>query len=80
MKIGTCPLCGGKTKEDVVEVHETLNGEMYILRGVKAEVCTQCGERMYSRDEIRKIESIRDNIKKRLIKPIEVRQVSVVGV
>lgn len=80
MKVGTCPLCGGKTKEDVVEVHETLNGEMYIIRGVKAEVCLQCREKMYSADEIKKIESVRDNIRKRLIKPIEVRQVSVVDV
>jgi YgiT-type zinc finger domain-containing protein len=80
MKIGTCPICGGETKEDVVEIPETLNGEMYIIKGVKAEVCLQCGERMYSSDELRKIESVRKNITKRLIKPIEIRQVNVVCV
>ncbi|ODS36514.1 hypothetical protein BEH94_11315 [Candidatus Altiarchaeales archaeon WOR_SM1_SCG] len=80
MKIGTCPICGGKTKEDVVEIKETLNGELYIIKGVQAEVCLQCGERMYSEDELRKIESVRKNILRRMIKPIEVRQVNVVGI
>ena len=78
--VGTCPICGGETKEDVVEVHETIGGELYIIQGIKAEVCLQCGGRMYSQDELRKIEGVREEVSKRLMKPIEVKQVNFVGV
>ncbi len=46
---------------------------------MKAEVCVQCGERMYSLDEMRRIEKVREKIKNRMIKPIEVRKVAVVS-
>ena len=78
MRVGKCPICGGNTKEDVVEVQEMIEGGAYIIKGVKAEVCVQCGERMYSLDEIRRIEKVREEIKNRMIKPIVVRKVEVV--
>jgi len=59
MRAGKCPICGGDTKEDVVEVQEVIEGAAYIIQGVKAEVCVQCGERMYSLDEMRRIEKNR---------------------
>ena len=79
MKVGKCPICGGDTKEDVVEVQEMIEGVAYIIKGVKAEVCVQCGERMYSLNEMRRIEKVREKIRNRMIKPIEVRKVAVVG-
>ncbi len=79
MRAGKCPICGGDTKEDIVEVQEMIEGEVYIIKGVKAEVCVQCGERMYSLEEMRRIEKVREKIKNRLIKPIEVRKVGVVS-
>jgi YgiT-type zinc finger domain-containing protein len=79
MRVGKCPICGGDTKEDIVEVQEMIEGEAYIIKGVEAEVCIQCGERMYSLDEMRKIEKVREKIKNRMIKPIEVRTVAVVS-
>ncbi len=77
MKVGRCPLCGGKTEEKEVEVEERIHGKMHIIKGVKAEVCTQCGERMYSENELRCIEKIRDEIANKAIKPVEVRNVGV---
>jgi len=79
MRAGKCPICGGDTKEDIVEVQEMIEGEVYIIKGVKAEVCVQCGESMYSLEEMRRIEKVREKIKNRLIKPIEVRKVGVVS-
>lgn len=75
--VGTCPLCGGETKEKEVEVQETVNGKLHIITGIKAEVCTQCGERMYSENTLRCIEKIRDEIAERSIKPIETRKIDV---
>ena len=79
MRVGKCPICGGETKEDVVEVQENIKGKFYIIKGVKAEVCVQCGERMYSIDDMRRMEEIREKIIERKIKPIEVRKVEVLS-
>jgi YgiT-type zinc finger domain-containing protein len=79
MKVGRCPICGGDTKEAIVEVQETIEEQVYIIKGVNAEVCVQCGERMYSLDEMRRIENVREKIKNKIIKPIEVRKVAVVS-
>jgi hypothetical protein len=39
---------------------------------VNAEVCVQCGERMYSLGEMRRIEKVREKIKNRMIEPKEI--------
>jgi hypothetical protein len=31
MRVGKCPICGGDTKEDIVEVQEVIEGEAYII-------------------------------------------------
>ncbi len=77
MKVGKCPLCGGGTNEEDVEVEERIGGKMHIIKGIKAEVCTQCGERMYSENELRCIEKIRDEIAQKAVKPIEIRTIEV---
>ncbi len=77
MKVGKCPLCGGETKEEEVEVEEKINDRMHIIKGIKAEVCTQCGERMYSENELRCIERIRDEIAQKAVRPIEIRTIEV---
>lgn len=79
MKIGKCPICGGETTEAVVEVQETIKGRAYIIKGVEAEVCTHCGEKLYSLEEMRRIEEMRKKLKQRRVKPIEVRKVEVVS-
>lgn len=79
MKVGKCPICGGETREAVVEVQETIRGKAYIIKGVEAEVCTQCGERLYSMEEMRRIEEMRKKLVEKRVKPIEVREVEVVS-
>ncbi len=31
MRVGKCPICGGDTKEDVVEVQEVIEGVAYVI-------------------------------------------------
>ena len=58
-----CPVCGGEMIEKEVEK---------LLRGgnntasvkVKSEVCTHCGERLYSKDTITLFEQIRLKLKR----------------
>ncbi|PKP57487.1 MAG: hypothetical protein CVT88_04325 [Candidatus Altiarchaeales archaeon HGW-Altiarchaeales-1] len=57
LKVGICPMCGCKTEIKNVDVQEMIEDDLYIFKEIEAEVCTQCGERTYSEDEVRKIES-----------------------
>ena len=79
MNVGKCSICGGETREDIVEVQVIVREKPYIIKGIKAEVCVQCGERLYSLDEMRRIEEVRKGIIERKIKPIEIRNIEVVS-
>ena len=62
-----------------MEVQETIEGRAYIIKGVEAEVCIQCGERLYSLEEMKKIEEMRKKLAEKRVKPIEVRKVEVIS-
>ena len=57
-----CPICGGELVEK--DVQKLLRGGIHtaVLR-VKAEVCLQCGERLYSEETVRRFEEIRQKLK-----------------
>ena len=62
MPFRKCPVCGGEMVEK--EVEKLLRGGVHtaVLR-VQAEVCLQCGERLYSEQTIRRFEQIRLKLK-----------------
>ena len=58
-----CPVCGGELVEK--EVEKLLKGgrHMAVIR-VRAEVCLQCGERLYAAETIKRFEQIRQKLEK----------------
>jgi YgiT-type zinc finger domain-containing protein len=42
-----CEFCGGKTEKRRVKKQHWLNGKLYIIENVEAEVCEDCGERYF---------------------------------
>jgi len=42
-----CEFCGGKTSKKKVRRQHWLQGRLYVLENVEAEVCTACGERYF---------------------------------
>jgi len=42
-----CEFCGGETRPKRVKRQHWLNGKLYIVENMEAEVCTECGERYY---------------------------------
>lgn len=53
-----CPICGGELIEKKVE--KLLRGGVHTaVLSVEAEVCSHCGERLYSQETIRRFEQIR---------------------
>ena len=80
MKVGICPVCGGEMVDKRVDVVDTINGKLVIIRGISAEVCVRCGERLYSQGEMRKMEKLREKIQDNSVKPITVEEVAVFAV
>ncbi len=63
MPFKQCPICGGEMRSK--EVEKLLRGGNNTATvSVKAEVCTHCGERLYSRDQIIRFEEIRKELGK----------------
>lgn len=60
-----------------VDVADTINGKSIIIRGIFAEVCEQCGERVYSKREVERMEKLRKKIQDNLVEPITVEEVAV---
>lgn len=42
-----CEFCGGQTTRQYVRKYHWLNGKLYIVENVEAEVCRECGERYF---------------------------------
>jgi YgiT-type zinc finger domain-containing protein len=80
MKVGICPICGGEMVNKSVDVVETINKKLVIVRGVSAEVCMRCGERLYPKEEMKKVEKLREKIQDNSVKPIAVEEVAVFAV
>jgi YgiT-type zinc finger domain-containing protein len=53
-----CPVCGGELDEKEVERLIRGGDDTAIVR-VQAEVCRQCGERLYSEDVVRQFKDVR---------------------
>ncbi len=77
MKLGICPICGGKTVRKGVDLTESIKGKIVIIKKVKAEVCLQCGERLYSESEMKKIDAFLQKVKNGSVKPKSKREVEV---
>jgi len=80
MKAGICPICGGEMADKSVDVVDTINRKLVIIRGISAEVCVRCGERLYSQCQMKKMEKLREKIQDNSVKPISVEEVAVFAV
>ena len=53
-----CPVCGGELVEK--EVEKLLHGGLHTaIMIVRAEVCLNCGERLYNQETVRRFSQIR---------------------
>ena len=64
-----CEFCDGETIKKRIKKHHWLNGELYIIENVEAEVCPECGERYYHAKTLKAIDkylSQKHKVKKHL--------------
>jgi len=65
----TCEFCSGQTKKRKVKRQHWLNGKLYIVENVEAEVCPDCGERYFHAkvlDEIDRLLERKHEVKHRV--------------
>ncbi|MDZ7317098.1 MAG: YgiT-type zinc finger protein [candidate division KSB1 bacterium] len=65
-----CPVCGGELVEK--EVEKLLKGGRHtaVIR-VHAEVCLQCGERLYDDETVQRFEQIRQKLERDQVEKFE---------
>ncbi|MEA3349309.1 MAG: YgiT-type zinc finger protein [Chloroflexota bacterium] len=65
-----CPVCGNEMIEK--EVEKLLRGGIHtaVLK-VQAEVCLHCGERLYSKETVRRFEQIRIKLERREVREFQ---------
>lgn len=64
-----CEFCGGETTKKKVKRQHWLQGKLYIVENVDAEVCSECGERYIhatTLDAIDRILSAEHQVKERM--------------
>jgi YgiT-type zinc finger domain-containing protein len=47
VKSMTCEFCGGETAIKQIKKQHWLNGKLYIVENVEAEICRECGEKFF---------------------------------
>lgn len=64
-----CEFCGGQTVKKKVKRRHWLNGKLYIIENVEAEICSQCGERYFhakTLDDIDRLLTTEHDVKERI--------------
>ena len=63
--MGQCPLCGGNKEKGFTIFTVELGFGLLIVRGVPANICSQCGERWNPSGVAEKLEKIADGARKK---------------
>ena len=73
-----CEYCNGQTTKKKVTKHHWLDGRLYVVENVQAEVCTECGERYFHATTLDAIDAMLRR-KHRVKDTLEVEVVSLSG-
>ena len=73
-----CEFCNGQTSKKKVTKHHWLDGRLYVVENVQAEVCTECGERYFHATTLDAIDAMLRG-KHRVKDTLEVEVVSLTG-
>ncbi len=63
--MGRCPLCGGNKEKGLITFTVDLGFGLLIVRGVPANICSQCGEKWIPSDVAERLEKIAEDVRKK---------------
>jgi len=59
MNVTQCPSCGSRRIQHVCrDFHGELKGEAYVVPDLEFHECSDCGEKLFDRDAMRRIEEV----------------------
>jgi YgiT-type zinc finger domain-containing protein len=73
----SCPICGSKITEKIIDYSDWSNGHLLVVRDVPVREC-QLGHRFFQVRVARALERIFDRANKNQLSPVEVMEVPVV--
>ncbi len=59
-KQNTCSVCGAQPVKKNINFTQELDGKVYMVTGVPAEVCSQCGEEYLSPETVEVLQKLID--------------------
>lgn len=63
MLLSKCPTCGSKELKEKTIDHEVKGGNNIVFVEVKVEACNSCGEVLFTEDQVRLFEKVRNKLK-----------------
>ena len=57
LEITICPVCGGNVKKVKLDWIGEFKGQKYVVTNLEYYLCEDCGEKIYPRDAMRRIEA-----------------------
>lgn len=70
-KLKKCVLCGGKIREEKRSYDLRIGDDVYRIKEVPMEVCSKCGEEYLTPETSRKIDRVKEKIRKNKIKTVQ---------
>ncbi len=76
---GDCSFCGGEVEERRVDYDYRRRGRLLVISNVPAGICRQCGEKYFTAEVVKKMDTAYHEIFERHKKPERVLEVSAVS-
>lgn len=57
LEITVCPICEGKVKKVKEDLAGEYRGQKYVVPDLEYFICEECGEKVYPREAMRKIQA-----------------------
>lgn len=77
---GDCYFCGGEVVERIIELEFRWKGQLYILEGVPAGICQQCGEKYFTAEVSKAIDEAVESGEVKRIVNVPVKELKLMGV
>lgn len=61
-KLKKCPLCGGEMHEGITTAPFFIGEKIIVIKGVPAEICSECGESYIKSSVVEGIEKLLDQL------------------
>ena len=66
-----CPVCSGELRTDIIKEDIWIDGKLLVIDNLPARVCMHCGESIVDYNTMKKIETLVDKFKHKVLRGTE---------